>query len=158
MVTANNPINTTGKEFFNAMCYYIAMRKFLTTLLMLLMLVPGLACGPFMHAGKAQAASPMQGMGNCHGMGMDASKKAPGYEGRFFFKDCMKADLSGVDHVDFKAPDLSGKAPFIAWVAVIPDNSFRLAGIQFIRGPPPDWPDHSQTQPSLLLTTQRFRE
>ncbi len=134
-----------------------AMRKFLISLLMLLMLMPGLACGPFMSTGKAHAAQPMQGMEDCHGMGMDKSQKAPDHEGKVFFKDCMKNDLSGVDHTILKIPDLNGKILFTAWIAIIPDFGFAPPNAQTIRGPPPDWPAFSRTHPSILLTTQRLR-
>ena len=133
------------------------MRKFLILLLMLLMLMPGLACGPFMNAGKAQAAQQMQGMEDCHGVGVDKSPKTPDHEGKVFFKDCMKNDLSGVDHTVLKTPDLGGKALFTAWVAITPEFGFTPPNAQAIRGPPPDWPVFSQTQPSILLTTQRLR-
>ncbi len=131
------------------------MRKFLISLLMLLMLMPGLACGPFMNAGKAYAAQSMQGMKDCPGMG--GSQKAPDHEGKVFFKDCMKNDISGVDHTVLKTPDLNGKTLFTAWIATIPDFSFAPPNAQTIRGPPPDWPTFSLTQPSILLTTQRLR-
>ncbi len=131
------------------------MRKSLISLLMLLMLMPGLACGPFMDAGKAHAAQPMQGMENCPGM--DGSQKTPDHEGKVFFKDCMKNDLSGVDHTVLKTPDLGDKVLVAIETATIPDFGFAPPNAQTIRGPPPDWPAFSQIQPSILLTTRRLR-
>jgi hypothetical protein len=136
------------------------MRKFLLAFLMLLMVTPGLACGPFLGAAKAQAAQvSMPGMPDCKGMGMDSGQKKAGDSGdHVFFKDCAKVDLSGVDHASLKAPDLGGKVFFIAWAATTPDDSVPPPQANAIRGPPPDWPGLSETQPSILLTTQRFRE
>jgi hypothetical protein len=135
------------------------MRKILITFLMLLMVTPGLACGPFLGAAKAQAAQvSMPGMPDCKGMGMDSQKKARNGGDHVFFKDCAKVDLSGVDHANLKAPDLSGKVFFVALLATTPDYSVPPPAANAIRGPPPDWPGLSETQPSILLTTQRFRE
>lgn len=134
------------------------MRRFLLSFLMLVMLTPGLACGPILGADKAQAAQPsMPGMSDCKGMGIDSQKKASDNGDHIFFKDCAKVDLSGVDHASLKAPDLGGKVFFIAWTAPIPDYSFKPGAYHAIRGPPPDWPSISQTQPSILLMAQRFR-
>lgn len=121
------------------------------------MLTPGLACGPILGAAKAQAAQPMQDMEDCKGMEMDSPEKIPGGD-HVFFKDCSKVDLFSVDQASFEKPNLDNKIFFTAWVATTPDYSFTPAVNHTIRGPPPDWPDLSQTQPSILLTTQRFRE
>lgn len=135
-----------------------AMKKLFFAFLMLLMVTPGLACGPFLGIGKAQAAQvSMPDMPDCKGMGMEGSKKTPDSE-HVFFKDCSKVDLFGADHASLEKPDLGGKVFFIAWAATTPEYNFTPAAANAIRGPPPDWPDVSQTQPSILLTTQRFRE
>lgn len=136
------------------------MKKLLLGFLMLMMLTPGLACGPIMGAGKAHAAQPaMEEMADCPGMGMNNNKKSQGKDDPTFFKDCLHIDLQGADyHADLKKPDISGKSFFIASAFIVPDTvSFSIVA-NIIRGPPPDWPDISQTQPSILLTTQRFRE
>jgi hypothetical protein len=135
------------------------MRKIFTAFLILLMVTPGLACGPFLGAAKAQAAQvSMPGMPDCKGMGMGNDQKKAGDGGdHVFFKDCAKVDLSGVDHTILKAPDFGGKIFFIASAATTPDYSFTPASDNTIRGPPPDWPGLYETQPSILLTTQRFR-
>ena len=134
------------------------MRKLLLGFLMLMMLTPGLACGPFMNAGKAQAAAvSMPDMPDCKGMGMDSQKKSADSD-PVFFKDCTKTDLYSADHASLQKSDVVEKVFFMAWAAVTPDYSFSPTGSHAIRGPPPDWPDISQTQSSILLTTQRFRE
>lgn len=137
------------------------MRKFFIHLLMLLMLTPGLVCGPFMAAGKGQAAvMQMPDMPDCHGMAMVKdvdSKKSPDEHGTMLFKDCAKVDLFSADHTVLKKPDM-GKMFFIAWADMPSQPYFTPANFHAIRGPPPDWPDISQTKPSIILTTQRFRE
>lgn len=133
------------------------MRKLLIHLLMLVMLTPGLVCGPFMGMDKAQAAQSMQGMEDCPGMGLADQEQAPDSD-HVFFKDCSKTDLFSACHAALEKPDLDGKVFFVAWADIVPAYVFTPADFHAIRGPPPDWPDFSQTQPSILLTTQRFRE
>ena len=126
---------------------------------MLVILTPPLACGPFMMAAKVHAATvQMKDMPNCPGMDKDTgSKKTSGSDGPMLFKDCSKADLYSVDHASLKKPD-TGKVFFMAWADNVPAYIFTPTDFHAIRAPPPDWPDLSQTQPSILLTTQRFRE
>ncbi|PZP56512.1 MAG: hypothetical protein DI586_03445 [Micavibrio aeruginosavorus] len=135
------------------------MKKFIHSFLALVMLTPGLACGPFMAATQALAAQPaaMADMPDCKGMmGMEAPKKETDDE-HVFFKDCSKADLFSADHAPIKAPDFDGKVIFQVWASTVSFLIFNPDNTQSIRGPPPDWPDVSQTQPSILLTTQRLR-
>ncbi len=135
------------------------MRKFLTHLLILIMLAPGLACGPFMGMNKAQAAQTMQGMEDCPGMdNMGGAQKAPKDNNPTFFKDCLHVDLQTADHhADLKTPN-NGKVFFMAWADIVPTYVYTPADFHAIRAPPPDWPNLSEIQPSILLTTQRFRE
>jgi hypothetical protein len=132
------------------------MKRFFLSFLMFVMLMPGMACGPFI-AGKAQASmsqTPMH-MKGCPGIGMGATgKKALNGDGPTFFKDCAHADLQKVDgHASLKKPVFP-----LGWVGTIQHDDFRPRNLNAIRGPPPDWAAFSQTQPSVLLTTQRFRE
>ncbi len=137
------------------MVYNEGMKKFFLGFLMLVMLTPGLVCGPFMGMGKAEAAQSMQGMENCEGM--DSQKKAS--EGdHVFFKDCSKTDLYSADQSSLQKPGIDAKVFFVAWADATPTYVFNPADVHSIRGPPPSWPDISQTQPSILLTTQRIRE
>ncbi|MCI0405342.1 MAG: hypothetical protein L0209_04600 [candidate division Zixibacteria bacterium] len=134
------------------------MRKLLIHLLMLVMLTPGLACGPLMGMDKARAAPSMQErMEDCPGMGMAVQEQAPDGN-HVFFKDCSKTDLFGADQAVLEKPDLGGKVFLVAWAAIVPAYDFSPMAANAIRGPPPDWPNLSETQPSILLTTQRFRE
>lgn len=144
-------------DFLDHKCYIIkVMQKLFLGFLILVMLTPGLACGPFMGMAKAQAAQPMMDMPDCKGMGMDGPEKSS--DERVFFKDCSKTDLFSADQASLQKPDIDGKVFFTILVDAAPVYIFNPADTHSIRGPPPDWPDVSQTQPSILLTTQRFRE
>jgi hypothetical protein len=125
--------------------YSEAMRKILLIVLMLLVALPGMAC-----------AMPL-----CHGTGKTPCphhhQDKDGHHGPMLMGDCAHMDLLAAGHTAIEKPN----------PAVIPCDrqaeSVRLAALdspiaQVIRGPPPDWPRSSKTQPSLLLTTQRFRE
>ncbi len=96
----------------------------------------------------------MQGM-PCHDQ-MDSKQDLS--KGVMLFKDCMKVDLSKVDHSTLQKPDLTGKIFHVAWADTVPAYNFIPTSQNLIRGPPPDWPGLSQTKPSILLTTLRFRE
>jgi hypothetical protein len=137
------------------------MKKFLLSFLMFVMLMPGLACGPFV-AGKGQASlsqMPMQ-MKCCPGIGTGAAgKKALNGDGPTFFKDCAHAELQKVDgHASLKKPVFSSDVFPLAWVDAIQHEGFLPRNLNAIRGPPPDWTAFPQTQPSVLLITQRIRE
>ncbi|HTK85878.1 MAG TPA: hypothetical protein VL625_12415 [Patescibacteria group bacterium] len=118
------------------------MKRFLLLFFAFVLLVPGFAC-----------AMPVCGMsrgGHCpHHM-----SKAT--HGLMLMQDCAKAEFEKAPDVSYKAPDL-GKAFSFAAAPVLP-QSFDIADVRFIRGPPPDWPSLSGTHPPIILTTQRFRE
>lgn len=71
-------------------------------------------------------------------------------------KDCMGVDLQVADSVSIDKPDIH--SPVFAF---LPSDSLLVTGpdgkTDAIRGPPPDWPAAHSTQPSLILSTQRFR-
>lgn len=137
---------------------------------MLVMLMPGLACGPFMAGiGKAHAAMVREEtvradiMPDCHGMAAaekDANGKTPEKGGGTrLFKDCAGIDLCDTDHIVLKKPDMSGKLFPATWTDRTFHPAFTLSMDTGIRGPPREWPGLlSKTQPSVLSTTQRFRE
>ena len=147
--------------FFIRLVYNVMMNRFLLSFLMFVMLMPGLACGPFM-ASKAQASMSQMplNMKDCPGIGTEAAGKKPlNGDVPTFFKDCARADLQKVDgHASLKKPVFSSAAFPLAWVDTIQHDGFLPRNLNAIRGPPPDLPAFSQTQPSVLLTTQRFRE
>lgn len=133
---------------------------------MLVMLMPGLTCGPFMAGiGKAHAATVRAGIMPCHDMAaMDknARGKSPTkseHSGTRLFKDCAGIELCDTDHVILKKPDMSGKLFPATWTDRTFHPAFTLSMDTGIRGPPPDWPGLvSGTRPPVLSTTQRFRE
>jgi len=156
-------IRTANKimGFFIRLVYNVMMKRFLLSFLMFVMLLPGLACGPFM-ASKAQASMSQMplNMKDCPGIGTGAAgKKALNGDGPTFFKDCAHADLQKVDgHASLKKPVFSSDVFPLAWVDTIQHDGFLPRNLKAIRGPPPDRPTFFLTQPSVLLTTQRFRE
>jgi hypothetical protein len=131
------------------------MRKFLTSFLMLVMLMPGLACAMpqcMHHLDKAHMAAgkPCSGHEN-------HESKAQNHP-LMLFKDCAKVDMSAAcGDVVIKKQDFAGKI-YVPAIHAFSTQVFGLAERHAIRGPPPDWPDVSQTIPSILLTTLRFRQ
>lgn len=133
------------------------MRKCFLTFLMFLMVAPGLACGPFMAAHKAEAAQPAASMADCHDMDMTSYQQDS--DKVMFFKDCLNVDLQSAGfHADVTGPDTFGKVFFVSWADTVPAAEILPGSADAIRGPPPDWPAFSLTRPATLLTTQRFRE
>jgi len=126
---------------------------------MLIMLTPSLACAMPVCAEPAQAAKPMA-MSEipCHGMEHHGDKKEKKSSSGMLMKDCMGLELQTADNGPvIQKPDISKNAPVILALNVQPVSVWTLGNVTSIRGPPPDWPSHSQTKPSIILTTQRLR-
>ncbi len=130
------------------------MKKLLIALMMLVMLTPSLACAmPICggHVAAKTATMPCADHAD-HGDNQksDASQKLK------LLKDCMGVDLQVADSVSIDKPDIH--SPVFAF---LPSDSLPVTGpdgkTDAIRGPPPDWPVAHSTQPSLILSTQRFR-
>lgn len=131
------------------------MRKLVATLLMLIMLTPSLACAMPICAGEAAtktAAKPCAADTKDHGsQPSETGKKLS------LLKDCMGVDLQVADGISIHKPDLQDVVIFMQTLnrdrpVSGPDNK-----TDGIRGPPPDWPSIKSFQPSLILSTQRFR-
>lgn len=131
------------------------MKKLLFHLLMLAVIMPGFTCGPFMMSGKAHAAASFEKERPCCPE-MAMSKKPANNHGTMLFKDCAKVDLFGADHVAVKKAD-PGKTLLVAWADTTAHKLFTPAGMDTIRGPPPDNPGSLETKPSIFLTTLRLR-
>lgn len=135
------------------------MKKFLVVIMILIMLTPSLACAMPVCADKMQAAAAKQPCAEHHaGHDTDGGKESSSSpKGVNFLIDCMGVDLQTADSASVQKPDIQAGLIFSAVintdVPVIPTP----AQSSEIRGPPPDWLALSQTQPSILLTTQRFR-
>ena len=122
---------------------------------MLVMLTPSLACAMLVCADSKQAVKTEQPPCAGHHSG---SRKAESSGKIMLLIDCMGMDLQVADsNADFKKPDTQGDVIVYALA-----NETLLSQPDYIvskiRGPPPDWPSISQTQPSILLTAQRFRK
>ena len=128
------------------------MKKLALSLLVLLMLTPGLVCAMPLCAPETkvvkEAAMP------CPENQGHSSKKNSNE--LMLFQDCTKSDFKAADY-DFsiKKSDQLTKVSFDA-VQSNQISGFQLAAAKTIRGPPPDWPHHAQ--PPILLTTSRIRQ
>ena len=123
------------------------MRKFLTSFLILVVFAAAMICGCPPVAQAFSPASHHSDSGSDHHHGKDTTV-AP---------DCAGTDMQLPQQVGVSKPDLKHGLHFdYAQTDVQPIWSPVLASNNDIRGPPPDWPDLSQTHPSILLITQRL--
>lgn len=123
------------------------MKKILLGFMTVLMLTPVLACAmTFCPMQSAQAAEPEP----CHET-EDKGAKLP-----MLALDCMGIDLFAQDISFDYQPDQQLDTLDFTWVNLTTEYDFNVGHDNAIRGPP-DWSHISQTQPSLILTTQRFR-
>ncbi len=124
------------------------MRKILLGLMTFLMFTPSLACAMafcLMQSAQAEEQKP------CH-KSEDGKKDGP-----MLALDCMGVNLFQQDAlVDVPQPDGSVDIIHFAWTDLTANYSFQPTDIHGIRGPP-DWAGLTSNQPSLILTTQRFR-
>lgn len=127
------------------------MRKTLLGFMTLLMLTPVLACAmTFCPMQSAQAAEPMP----CHESKGQSENKSP--ELPMLVLDCMGIDLFAQGtSVDYQ-PDQQLNTIDFTWADLSTKYDFSQSTSNTIRGPP-NWLQISQTQPSIILTTQRFR-
>lgn len=133
------------------------MRKFLLSFLILLMLTPSLACAMPTCDPKAQeSAAATLPCAEHHPGHQTEGKKESGKVNLLI--DCMGVDMQKADTTaSLDKFDLKKDLVVYALVAVASVSQLVSADVGTIRGPPPDWPTLSRTQPSILLTTQRFR-
>lgn len=130
------------------------MRRILTSFLILLMLTPSLACAMPVCMGKGTPE--MAKTQPCADHHATHEKKAP--VGKVnLLKDCMGVDFMSADNAPLlKKLELQKDFHFVAVIQTDLRQGWVLADAKNIRGPPPDWPGLHQTQPPILLTTQRF--
>jgi hypothetical protein len=123
------------------------MKKILLGFMTLLMLTPVMACAmTFCPMQSAQAAEPEP----CH------ETEDKGAELPMLVFDCMGVDLFAQDvSFDYQLDQQLDTIDF-AWADLTTEYNLYGRHGNAIRGPP-DWLHISQTQPSLILTTQRFR-
>ena len=124
------------------------MRKILLGFMTLLMLTPVMTC--------AMAFCPMQSahageQKPCH-QSKDSKKDGP-----MLALDCMGVNLFQQDaQADVPQPQASVDIIHFAWADLTAGYNFQPTAVHFIRGPPFDT-ERPQSQPSIILTTQRFR-
>jgi hypothetical protein len=132
------------------------MKKLLLGFMLLLVVTPSLACAMPVcsnKAGATQSGHPCADhASDHHGDESQSNGKKAG-----LLADCMGVDFQKATATNIDKPDL--KTDFIVYALIdeVLTDQFLYNDKIHIRGPPPDWPDHSQTQPSILLTTLRFR-
>lgn len=129
------------------------MKKLALSLLVLLMLTPGMVCAMpvIQQQAKMDAASAAM---PCHEEQGHNTKKASNE--LMLLKDCTKSEFKAADSsFSIKKSDHLVKVFFDA-VHHEHASGFQLATAKTIRGPPPDWP--SRAQPPILLTTLRIRQ
>lgn len=127
------------------------MRSFLATVMMFVMLTPGLACAKTMCANMDAMATQGEDM-PCHGemADMDSDPAV------MIAIDCAKVDLASADPVPtIKAPADTAQLVLAFWAAE-QLHGLQIADARFIRGPPDKGFSHS-SYPSIFLNTQRIR-
>ena len=130
------------------------MRKLLGLIMMLVMLTPSLACAMPVCADGTHAAATAP---PCAEHASQQSKENDDAGGINLLKDCMGVDLQAAGSVFVKKPALQTDLLFTAIAGQPSFPARELVEAVGLRGPPPDWPDVSRLQPSVILTTQRFR-
>jgi hypothetical protein len=105
----------------------------------------------------------MASMPNCAHMDMDigsAFHSTAHKTANFFFKDCARIHMAGVDCAVLKAPVVpTGPVLFTALTIQALNRVLSTMPVNAIRGPPPDRvADFTEHSPSILLTTRRFRQ
>lgn len=126
------------------------MRKFLASFMVFALLASTIICG---CGHEAQADS---GAKASHSHEHDEADQD--HKGSTLDEDCQKTDMQLPAYVSFDKPDL--KTSFYLDFALVDQKVLWQNDANphhDIRGPPPDWPELSQNQPSILLTTQRLR-
>lgn len=131
-----------------------SMRKFLLSLMMLVMLTPGMACGMALCAHDAQAAVAASGEMPCH----DSGSCKSGAGGVMLQNDCTKASLSMAgDVAQISKPDLSGVF-HAAWADIPVRAHADLKSLSAIIRGPPSFDMAALSWPPVFLATLRIRQ
>lgn len=121
------------------------MRNFLLSFLILSMIASTMVC---VCGHEARAESPVAGHHHSHDHDHDG--------GPTFKHDCKTADMQFPQQVSISKPELKSGFDYDHSLIAVRTSFVLVAENHEIRGPPPDWPDTSYTQPSILLITQRL--
>lgn len=127
------------------------MKKFLATLIMLVMLTPSLVCAMPVCSEPAKAAAVEQ---PCAGHVNNAESKK---EQVNFLQDCTGVDLQMASAPSIEKPDTYKDFIFTAF-DVPAMSAWSFGEAVGMRGPPPfEWRQVSQSHLPVFLTTQRIR-
>ncbi|MFH1157640.1 MAG: hypothetical protein V1721_01955 [Pseudomonadota bacterium] len=134
------------------------MKKFLLSLLVFVMLTPGLACAGFMDYQKSNGQKPhmtMAGMAKEMPCCPEDDQKSD--IGTMLFKDCAKIDLQHVNGAPLlkKVDIVKISIPYILSQDMAPDYFSVSKGVP-IHGPP-ERTEVFQSYPPIFLATQRLR-
>jgi hypothetical protein len=133
------------------------MKQFLLSFLMIVMFTPSLACAMPICADEAQAVKAEIPCAD-HASGHHGDQKTTSEsKAGGLMADCMGVDFQKADTANLDKPDFKGSPVIHALADETSSDLLLYTDASTIRGPPPDWPTLSRTQPSILLTTQRFR-
>ena len=130
------------------------MRRLLFSFLILVMLVPSMACAMPSCAGMMPSSTERH-MSHMQHMSHEHSGKPMGKVK--LLGDCMGNDLQAVDMVHLDPLKMVKKMEMVPAEAGHVLRHILLESASDIRGSPPDWQRVSVRQPSLILTTQRIR-
>ncbi len=133
----------------------INMRLLLTSFLLLLILTPSLACAmPTCADDKQQVEAKNQPCADRHSEHGKDNKDSSTVN---FVVDCMGVDMQLADTTSLDKPDFKTDVVIYAFAADVLNNPLIQTKADTIRGPPPDLLSRYETQPSIILTTQRYR-
>jgi len=129
------------------------MKHFLLSLMVLMMLTPGLACARFMPHHKASAPH----MHMAKDMPCCPKQKTPPCDGTMLFKDCMHIDLQHtVDAPLLKKADIQKYTPAL-FLSDAFGRGFNVMASRTARGPPPDRQAVLAESQPVYLATLRLR-
>ena len=125
------------------------MKKVIFSLLILVMMLPGLACANIMSHAPAKH---MVGMLNCPGMNHKSTS-----QGIALFKDCSKADLQKVSDGSVLKKPVFAKEGFFTPSLISSLNFYPVRQAFYPTGPPFVRLTENLTYPPILLTVPRLR-
>lgn len=131
------------------------MKRFLATLMMLVMLTPSLVCAMpvCVEPAKIAAAAEQPCAEHVKNHGNDAEGKKKQVN---FLQDCAGFDFQMASAPSIEKPDTQKDFLFTAFVPAM--SAWSLGHIAGVRGPPPfEWAQVSQSLLPIFLTTQRIR-
>ncbi len=131
------------------------MRQLLLGFLTLVMFTPSLVCA--MPICMDEALATKAKMPCADHAPHDSNKKENKSNKLTLMSDCAGVDMQKAEVASFEKFDLKADSSVYILADILPLDNLAYADAGTIRGPPPDWPTLSRTQPSILLTTGRFR-